>query len=49
MNIYIKALMKIEDIEYHLRTNYCGSLPLAYKQQRIAEARARINKMMERK
>lgn len=47
MNIYIKALMKIEDIEYHLRTSYCGSLPLADKQQRIAEARARINKLME--
>ena len=49
MNIYIKALLKIEDIEYQLRTGYCGSLPLAYKQQRIAESRARINKLMEGK
>jgi hypothetical protein len=49
MNIYIKALMKIDKIEYHLRTNYCESLSLAYKQQRIAEARARINKLMEGK
>lgn len=49
MNIYIKALMKIDKIDYYWKHHYCESLPLAYKQQRIAEARARINKLMESK